>query len=119
MLYLDSLNEKQKEAVFQSAIGEMRYVENAAAPTFSLLPKISYDIGQIYEKMDKTVEALQAYQRSIKLNPELPMPYAAISDLFKKQKNNKDAITMLEQGLKYKPTSKALLKRMEKLSKEK
>ena len=87
----------------------MDYVLKNVSPTFKMLPKIYYDQGQIYEMMDKTVKAMQAYQQSIKLNPKLPMPYAALSDLFKKQKNNKEAIMILEQGLKYKPTSKALL----------
>lgn len=108
-----------REEHYTTAIGEMGYVLTHASPTFKLLPKIYYDQGQMYETLGKTVEAMQVYQQSIKLNPKLPMPYAALSDLFKKQKNNKEAIMILEQGLKYKPTSKALLKRMEKLTKDK
>jgi tetratricopeptide (TPR) repeat protein len=114
-----TLDKGEKEELYTSAIGEMEYLFAHASPTFKMLPRISYDQGQLYEKRGKTGEAMQAYQKSINLNPKLPMPYAALSDLFKKQKNNKEAILILEQGLKYKPTSKALLKRMEKLTKDK
>jgi tetratricopeptide (TPR) repeat protein len=109
-------NKAEQNLLLNRAIQEMSYVEQHASSGFSLLPKISYDIGQLYEKMDKTVEAMQAYRYSIKLNPNLPIPYAALSDLFKKQKDDKMARSILEQGLEHKPSSKALLKRMEKFS---
>ena len=109
----------RRDELLFSAIEEMHYVQQHAAPQFVLQPKISYDIGQIREELGDNSGAMQAYYQSIKLNPKLPMPYAALSDLFKKQKNTKEAIAILEQGLKYKPKSKALLKRLAQLSKEK
>lgn len=108
-----------RDFTFKQAIQNMQYVQNEAPPTFVLQPKISYDIGQIREELGDNSGAMQAYYQSIKLNPKLPKPYAAISDLFKKQNNTKEAIAILEQGLKYKPKSKALLKRLAQLSKEK
>lgn len=110
-------DKSKREEAFNNAIQEMDYVLRYASADFALLPKISYDIGQLYEKLDKTDDAIKAYQYSIKLNPKLPIPYAALSDLFKKQKDTKAAVSILEQGLKYKPDSKALLKRMASLSK--
>lgn len=99
-----------------AAIAEMDYVMKHSPP-FPLMPRISYDMGKLYEQIGDPNSAMQAYFKSIKLNPKLPMPYAALSDLFKKQNNNKDAIAILQQGLKFKPNSKALLKRLEKLNK--
>ena len=112
-------NKDRRNELLTSAIEEMQYVQKDAPPQFVLQPKISYDIGQIREELGDNSGAMQAYYQSIKLNPKLPMPYAALSDLFKKQKNTKEAIAILEQGLKYKPKSKALLKRLAQLSKEK
>ena len=111
-------NKADRTFLLEQAIGEMRYVQKAAPPTFVLQPKISYDIGQILEELDNFSGAMQAYYQSIKLNPKLPRPYAALSDLFKKQNNTKEALAILEQGLKYKPKSKALLKRLAQLSNE-
>jgi len=101
------------------AIKDMQYVQKNAPPQFVLQPRISYDIGQIREELGDNAGAMEAYYQSIKLNPKLPRPYAALSDLFKKQNNTKEALAILEQGLKYKPKSKVLLKRLALLSKEK
>ncbi|PKM13522.1 MAG: hypothetical protein CVV13_00985 [Gammaproteobacteria bacterium HGW-Gammaproteobacteria-3] len=112
-------NRNDKKSALKVAVGEMQYVFDHASPSFVLLPKISYDQGQIFEQLGDIPKAFQAYQRSIKLNPKLAPPYAALSDLYIKQNNTQDAIKVLEQGLHYKPNSKALLKRMAKLRKTK
>lgn len=114
-----AVDKAERNRALNAAINDMRYPLQYAPPEFILLPKISYDIGQILEELGDDVGAMQAYYQSIKLNPKLPRPYAAISDLYKKQNNTKEALAILEQGLKYKPKSKALLKRLAQLSKEK
>lgn len=114
-----TFDKASRNGLLGAAIREMQYVQRNAPPTFKLQPKISYDIGQILEELDDNAGAMHAYYQSIKLNPKLPLPYAALSDLFKKQKNSKEALAILEQGLKYKPKSKALLKRLALLSNEK
>lgn len=108
-----------REEILKGAIGDMQYVLSNASPEFKLLPKICYDIGQIREELGDSAGAMKEYYQSIKLNPKLPIPYAAISDLLQKQNKPKEAIAILEQGLKYKPKSKTLLKRMALLTKEK
>ena len=114
-----TFNKGERNAFLGYAIGEMQYTQKHTSPQLVLQPKISYDIGKIREELDDNAGAIQDYYKCIKLNPKIATPYAAISDLFKKQNNTKEALAILEQGLKYKPKSKALLKRLEKLSKEK
>lgn len=114
-----TFDKASRNGLLGAAIREMQYVQRNAPPTFVLQPKISYDIGQILEELDDNAGAMHAYYQSIKLNPKLPRPYAALSDLFKKQNNTKEALAILEQGLKYKPKSKTLLKRLALLSKAK
>jgi tetratricopeptide (TPR) repeat protein len=110
---------KQLPEIYNAVLGEIAYVENNTSPKFILWPRLQYDKGQVLEKLNDTAAAIQAYQESIKSNPKLPLSYAALSDLYEKQKNTKEAIVILEQGLKYKPESKILLKRLAKLSKGK
>jgi len=112
-------NKVNKDFILHDAIGNMQYVQREAPPTFILQPRISYDIGQIREELGDNAGAMQAYYQCIKLNPKIARPYAALSDLFRKQNNTKEALAILEQGLKYKPKSKALLKRLALLSKDK
>ena len=114
-----SLDQTNRNFLLGQAINEMQYVQKNAPPTFKLQPKISYDIGQIREELGDDTGAMQAYYQCVKLNPKIARPYAALSDLFKKQNNTKEALAILEQGLKYKPKSKVLLKRVALLSKEK
>lgn len=110
-----SFDKAEKVSHLNAALGELTYVVQHSTKPFKFLPRVIYDIGQAYEKLDNTTEAMKAYQRCIEMNPRLPIPYAALSDLFKKNNNKSDAIAILEQGLKYKPKSKSLLSRMEKL----
>lgn len=110
---------KQKNALLQAAVSEIEYLHEHASPKFSLLPKIAYDQGQIYEQMDLPIEALKKYQQSISLNPKNSQPYLALSYIYMKQNNKNEAIATLEQGLKYKPDSKSLRKQLEKLTKGK
>ncbi|MDD5580258.1 MAG: tetratricopeptide repeat protein [Methylobacter sp.] len=109
----------QLPEIYKVVVGEIAYVEKNTSPKFKLWPKMQYDKGQVLEKMNDTAGAMRAYQESIQANPKLPLSYAALSDLYKKQKNNKEAIVILEQGLKHKPESKVLLKRLAILSKGK
>jgi tetratricopeptide (TPR) repeat protein len=114
-----TIDKDKRRGLLNSAAAEMEYTRIHTSDEYKLKPKIYYDIGQVREGLDDEAGAIQAYFYSIKLNPNLPKPYAALSDLYKKQNNSKQAIAILEEGLKYKPKSKTLLKRLEKLSKEK
>ena len=109
----------QRRGYLSQAIGDMRYTQERASQDSILLPKIYYDIGQTLEELDDDAGAMEAYYQCIKLNPKLPRPYAALSDLFKNQNKTKQAVAILEEGLKYKPKSKTLLKRLAQLTKEK
>jgi tetratricopeptide (TPR) repeat protein len=114
-----SLEKASREGYLGEAIKEFHYVQTNSPETYKLLPKISYEEGQLREELGDLAGATRAYYESIRLNPKIARPYAALSDLFKKLNNTKDALEILEQGLKYKPKSKLLLKRVALLSKEK
>lgn len=110
---------KERNYKLTTAIGEMGYVLKNASQEFALLPKIYFDQGNIYELLNQPDKAMQDYQKSLSLNTKNSMPYAAMSDLYLKLNNKKEAIAILEKGLKYKPNSKVLRKHLEKLTKVK
>lgn len=110
-----TINIKKKQQFLQQALGEINYTLRYSSKNFILKPKIFYDIGKIYEELDKSAEAMNAYRQSILLNPKVSLPYVALSDLYLKQNNKNEAVSILKKGLKYKPDSIQLKSRLEKI----
>jgi tetratricopeptide (TPR) repeat protein len=60
-------------------------------------------------------DAIQHYQLAIKAKPKYALAYAQLSDLYVKNKQLDEARKVLESGLKAKPGSHMLQKRLQKL----
>lgn len=121
---LNALNEAYKTSykedtrgMLSRAIKEIEYMEHQTSSNFILRPKIAYDKGTAYEGLKDYPNAISQYQQSIKYNPKLTPAYVALSDLYLKLNKKKEAMEILKQGLKFKPDSKALKKRLAKFSK--
>lgn len=111
-------DESAKRHELQQAILEMNYpFHHGMSNNFVLRPKMHYDIGKVYEELGDFKNALENYYKSIELNPNIWLPYAAICDLQIKLNNTQAAIEIIEKGLTKKPKSKPLLKRLAKLKK--
>jgi tetratricopeptide (TPR) repeat protein len=100
----------------RSAVNEMSYPLNKS-PNSVLTPRLHYETGRAYEGLEEYDNALESYRLSIQANPKTWEPYAAISDILLKANQKNKAIEILEEGLKHKPDSKPLLKRLAKLKK--
>lgn len=112
-----SISKDEADKFRNEALKQIEYVLTHGKPDSLLMPKILYDRGQILERLGNNAEAMRAYQKGITLNPRLAPLYAALSDLLMKQNNKEEAVAVLKKGLHYKPDSKSLKKRMEKLNK--
>ncbi|MGD7037011.1 tetratricopeptide repeat protein [Methylotuvimicrobium buryatense] len=112
------IESKERKQTLQASLNQMIYTKEHSSPNFALQPKISFDIGRVYEGLEEPGKAMKAYQNSIRLNPKVAPPYAAISKLYLKQNNKKEAVAILKKGLKYNPNSKTLKKHLQKLTKE-
>ncbi|WNB78112.1 tetratricopeptide repeat protein [Methylomonas koyamae] len=106
----------ERNSLLKGAIAEMSYpLNHHFNPKHPLSPKLLYDIGKASEALEDYKSAIDYFQRSIELNPNNWTPYATLSDLQVKLGLKKEAIETLKSGLKLKPNSKPLLKRLNKL----
>ncbi|MDX8129470.1 hypothetical protein U737_08995 [Methylomonas sp. LW13] len=105
-------DEAEKQSKYRAAVGDLLYVPDHASPTFKLMPKIFYDVGQAYQFMGEIDEAIAANLKSISLDKNNSFPYAALSSLYQRKNMKAEAKTILEKGLEHNPNSKILLKRM-------
>lgn len=112
------IESEERKQTLQASLKQMRYTKEHSSPNFALQPKISFDMGRVYEGLEDPGNAMKAYQNSIKLNPKVTPPYSAISKLYLKQNNKKEAVAILKKGLKYNPNSNTLKKHLKKLTKE-
>lgn len=102
----------QKNYLINVAISEMDYIPDHASEKFIILPKLYYDQGKAYEMMTKDDKAIESYEKSIKSNPKIAMPYAALSDLYKRKNMLEKAKEILNMGLTNKNDSKLLLEKI-------
>ncbi|WP_020482266.1 tetratricopeptide repeat protein [Methylomonas sp. MK1] len=106
----------ERASKLNAALTELTYpLDHHFNPQNPLSAKLMYDIAKVYEAKEEYDSAMEHYQKSIELNPKIWIPYAALSDLQKKLNNPKGALDTIQNGLKHKPDSKPLLKRLNKL----
>ncbi len=106
---------KANRDALKSAIKEIGYVQRHTSKQFALQPEMAYKKGSIYERLGDHSAAMQEYLKGIAINPRIPALYAALSDLYKKTGDDEEAMNVLKRGLKHKPKSKKLNKRLKKL----
>ena len=113
---LKAHNREERMTALKGALNEMIYpLNHHFNPKHPLSAKLLYDLGKVTEGLEDYKSAIDFYNRSIELNPNVWLPFAAMSDLLEKAGNKKQAIETLENGLKNKPDSKPLIKRLNKL----
>lgn len=109
--------QQDKNGLLSAAIGEIEYMESHAEATNILFPYIYTTKAEIYLEANQDTKALEYFNKAINANKKFTKPYALVSDYYKKKGMKKPAREILEAGLKYSPKSKALNKRLKKLSK--
>jgi len=106
---------KANRDALKAALKEIGYVQRHTSKQFALQPEMTYKKGVIYERLGDYSSAMKEYLKGIAINPRIPAFYAALSDLYKKNGDEGEAKNVLKRGLKYKPKSKMLNKRLKKL----
>ncbi|MCQ8179982.1 tetratricopeptide repeat protein [Methylomonas sp. SURF-1] len=113
-----TFDKTERSSLLKGAINEMSYpLNHHFNPKHPLSPKLLYDIGKASEAQEDYKSAIDYYKKSIDLNPNVWLPHAALSDIQVKLNLKKEAIETLKNGLKFKPNSKPLLKRLDKIQK--
>ncbi len=107
---------KIRKRVLNRALGGIDYVLKRAQPTFILLPELHTKKGQVLVQLKRYGDAVIEYNSAIRIKHDYVRAYASLSDLHIKLKNHESAIEVLQKGLGFKPNSKSLMRRLNKLN---
>ena len=105
-----------KTFMLRTVLNEVAYVEgHSQNKKHALFPKIYLLKAKAYADLGKTADALIYFEKSIAANKKFVHGYLALSKYYQKIGNKQKALVIVEQGLKYKPTSKGLNRRKKEL----
>jgi tetratricopeptide (TPR) repeat protein len=99
----------------QTAAHQMRYVSGACKIGCALYPDLHRRWGWALGEQRQYAEAIKHYQLAIKAKRNYSSAYAGLSDLHVKFKEPAEARKVLEAGLKARPKSRKLQRRLQKL----
>jgi tetratricopeptide (TPR) repeat protein len=96
-------------------VSSMRYVSSACNQRCVLYPELHTRWGWALSKQGQIAEAIQHYQLALKAKRDYTLAYVRLSELYLKANQPDEARKVLESGLKARPNSSALKKRLKKL----
>ena len=110
-----SINQQERIRWLGGVIGQMQYVAKHCGAGCSLYPELHTRLGWALGESGQVAEAIEQFQLAIKVKPKYTLAYVRLSDLYVKIQDPEEAQKTLEAGLKAKPGSRSLQRRLEKL----
>ena len=111
-------NKENKKFNLNRARTNFEYMVEHTDKSFSYLTDVHFQLGNVYKMQKNYSQAAKEYNKSIELNKKYTKPYKALSDIFVKSGQFEKAIEILEEGLKNKPKSKSLKRRLSEAKKK-
>ena len=109
------LDKSKRDRWLMSVVSQMKYVSGACDTGCVLYPELHTRWGWALSEQGKNAEAIQHYQLALKAKRNYTLAYIRLSELYIKANQPDEARKVLESGLKAKPNSRALKKRLKKL----
>lgn len=110
-----TINQQERNRWLASVIGEMQYVGRHCNSRCALYPELHTRLGWALGESGQVADAIGQLRLVIKAKPKYTLAYVRLSDLYVKMKQPDEARKVLEAGLKVKPTSRTLKRRLDKL----
>jgi len=104
--------QENRDAYYETAIGDLQYIISRADPSMALLPEIYVQMGLLLIQRNKHSEAVKAYLDAIQTMPTYVPAYSALSDYYCELGNVEEARNILSRGLQQVPGSKILKRRI-------
>lgn len=117
MIPADEGQKKVRRRFYETATGGIGYMEENADPQFILWPQIYTTKAVALFALDRPGEAVNYLEKAIEKNKKFSKAYGMLADYWSKSGNKKSSIEILDEGLKYSPNSKILIKKRNALSK--
>lgn len=107
-------DKKDRNYLLKVANKHILYMDGHANSRFKLFPQIYSTRGEIYELLGNNPKAVHAYSKSINANKKFTRPYGKLADIYYKLGQKDLAVQTIKRGLKFKPKSKSLNRRLKK-----
>jgi len=104
---------------YGAAVREFEYVQRMSNSQNDMLDSTSLYKAEALGMLGKTGPAIQEYYKAIQLNPKYHQAYERLADFYLKLGMKKDALDVINTGLKYSPNSRGLKRRLQKLTTQK
>ena len=108
-------NPQRRKQHLSLLISEMTYVGRHCDTRCILYPELHSRWGWALNEQGKVPEAIKHYKAAIKARPSYSKAYALLADLYVGINQRGEARKVLEEGLKRRPKSRALQRRLKKL----
>jgi tetratricopeptide (TPR) repeat protein len=110
-----TINQQERQRWLRTVLGEMQYVSNHCSAKCGLYPELHSRWGWALGASGQPAEALKHFQLVIRAKPKYAPAYAKLSDLYIEINQPDEARRVLDEGLKAKPGSSMLQRRLQKL----
>lgn len=110
-----SLSSGGREKNLNEVIHQMGYVSNHCPAGCVLYPELHTRWGWALGQKGQAGEAIKHFRLALQQNPKYTLAYVQLSDLYVDLKQPDEARKILQSGLKVKPNSRTLQRRLEKL----
>ena len=103
-----SLSPFERGSQLGQVVYEIDYVLRNTVPNFVLRPEFYTKKGEALMKLRRHKEAVEAYRRGAQARADYWPAYSGLAELLRANGNLDDARGVVEEGLRYSPTSKTL-----------
>lgn len=110
-----SISSGERNKYLDSTIHQMGYVSGHCPPGCVLYPELQTRWGWALGEKGQAGEAIKHYKKALQKNPKYTPAYAKLSDLFVEIQQPDEARKILQAGLKVKPNSSMLQRRLKEL----
>ena len=110
-----TIDQRERSSWLGALIGEMQYVGRNCSASCPLYSELHTRLGWALGENDQIAEAIGQFQLVIKAKPKYIPAYTRLSDIYIKIDQPAEARKVLERGLKVKPGSRSLQRRLDKL----
>jgi tetratricopeptide (TPR) repeat protein len=110
-----TLDKGERARWLMTVVSQMKYVSGSVNTGHVLYPELHTRWGWALSEQGQIAEAMQHYQLAIQAKRNYTLAYVRLSELYLDLNQPEEARKILESGLKAKPDSRALKKRLKKL----
>lgn len=112
---ITTIDRQERNRLLEGVIGEMQYVGKHCNARCVIYADLHTRQGWALGETGQVSEAIGHFQLAIKAKPKYTLAYARLADLYVSIKQPDEAKKVLEAGLKAKPGSRVLQRRLDKL----